>query len=135
MWCHHRFLQPLFLCFAWHQWAGPPSFTSFFSYWWYSFIAFFSTSSSSPLLHTPLLWTVDTNYLKSSTSFISAPFSAMVPVGFLSLKRQHLKTSVRKLELKHRCVFQMDDDPKHATELVLKCLKDQRPDFWLKVFQ
>ena len=38
-------------------------------------------------------------------------------VGIL---KQHLKTSVRKLKLGHKWVFQMDNDPKHTSKVVSK---------------
>ena len=33
---------------------------------------------------------------------------------YVDILKQHLKTSVRKLKLGHKWVFQMDNDPKHA---------------------
>uniref|UniRef100_A0AAZ3S676 Tc1-like transposase DDE domain-containing protein n=1 Tax=Oncorhynchus tshawytscha TaxID=74940 RepID=A0AAZ3S676_ONCTS len=36
---------------------------------------------------------------------------------------QHLKTSVRKLKLGHKWVFQIDNDPKHTSKVVAKWLK------------
>ena len=42
---------------------------------------------------------------------------------------KHLKTSVRKLKLGRKWVFQMDNDPKHTSKVVAKWLKDnQSPD-------
>ena len=38
--------------------------------------------------------------------------------------KQHLKTSVRKLKLGHKLVFQMDNDTKHTSKVVAKWLKD-----------
>ena len=40
--------------------------------------------------------------------------------------KQHLKTSVRKLKLGHKWVFQMDKDPKHTSKVVAKWLKDNK---------
>ena len=40
--------------------------------------------------------------------------------------KQHLKTSVRKLKLGCKWVFQMDNDPKHAFKVVAKWLKDNK---------
>ena len=40
--------------------------------------------------------------------------------------KQHLKTSVRKLKLGHKCVFQMDNDPKHTSKVVAKWLKHNK---------
>jgi hypothetical protein len=36
---------------------------------------------------------------------------------------QHLKTSVRKLKLGRKLVFQMDNDPKHSSKVVAKWLR------------
>ena len=41
----------------------------------------------------------------------------------VGLLRQHLKTSVRKLMLGCKWVFQMDIDPKHTSKVVAKWLK------------
>ena len=40
--------------------------------------------------------------------------------------KQHLKTSVRKLKLGRKWVFQVDNDPKHTSKGVAKCLKDNK---------
>ena len=40
--------------------------------------------------------------------------------------KQHLKTSVRKLKLGCKWVFQMDIDPKHTFKVVPKWLKDNK---------
>ena len=37
---------------------------------------------------------------------------------------KHLKTSVRKLKLGRKLVFQMDNDPKYTSKFVAKWLKD-----------
>ena len=57
----------------------------------------------------------------------------------MDILKQHLKTSVRKLKLGRKWVFQMNNDPKHTTKVVEKWLKDitvkvlewpsQSPDF------
>jgi hypothetical protein len=39
---------------------------------------------------------------------------------------QHLKTSVRKLKLGRKWVFQMDNDPKNTSKVVSKWLKDNK---------
>ena len=44
----------------------------------------------------------------------------------MDILKQHLKTSVRKLKLGHKWVFQMDNDPKHISKVVAKCLKDNK---------
>jgi hypothetical protein len=45
---------------------------------------------------------------------------------YVDLLKQHLKTSVRKLKLGHKCVFQMDNDPKHTSKVVENWLKDNK---------
>ena len=40
--------------------------------------------------------------------------------------KQHLKTSVRKLKLGCKWVFQMDNYPKHTSKVVAKWLKDNK---------
>ena len=45
----------------------------------------------------------------------------------MDILKQHLKTSViRKLKLGHKWVFQMDNDPNHASKVVAKWLKDNK---------
>ena len=41
---------------------------------------------------------------------------------YVDILKQHLKTSVRKLNLGHKWVFQMDNDPKHTSKVVAKWL-------------
>ena len=43
-----------------------------------------------------------------------------------NILKQHLKTSVRKLKLGRKWVFQMDNDPKHTSNVVAKWLKDNK---------
>ena len=43
---------------------------------------------------------------------------------YVDILKQHLKTSVRKLKLGRKLVFQMDNDPKHTSKVVAKWLKD-----------
>ena len=45
---------------------------------------------------------------------------------YVDILKQHLKTSVRKLQLGHKWVFQMDNDPKHTSKVVAKWLKDNK---------
>ena len=45
---------------------------------------------------------------------------------YVNILKQHLKTSVRKLKLGHKWVFQMDNDPKHTSKVVAKWLKDNK---------
>uniref|UniRef100_A0AAZ3QB32 Transposase n=1 Tax=Oncorhynchus tshawytscha TaxID=74940 RepID=A0AAZ3QB32_ONCTS len=51
--------------------------------------------------------------------------------NYVDILKQHLKTSVRKLKLGHKWVFQMDNDPKHTSKDVAKWLKDNK----VKVFE
>ena len=44
----------------------------------------------------------------------------------MDILKQRLKTSVRKLTLGCKWVFQMDNDPKHTSKVVAKCLKDNK---------
>ena len=44
----------------------------------------------------------------------------------MAILKQHLKTSVRKLKLGRKWVFQMDNDPKHTSKVVAKWLKDNK---------
>uniref|UniRef100_A0AAZ3QAD9 Tc1-like transposase DDE domain-containing protein n=1 Tax=Oncorhynchus tshawytscha TaxID=74940 RepID=A0AAZ3QAD9_ONCTS len=44
----------------------------------------------------------------------------------VDILKQHLKTSVRKLKLGRKWVFQMDNDPKHTFKVVAKWLKDNK---------
>ena len=45
--------------------------------------------------------------------------------NYVDILKQHLKTSVRKLKLGRKCVFQMDKDPKHTSKDVTKWRKDK----------
>uniref|UniRef100_A0AAZ3P159 Tc1-like transposase DDE domain-containing protein n=1 Tax=Oncorhynchus tshawytscha TaxID=74940 RepID=A0AAZ3P159_ONCTS len=44
----------------------------------------------------------------------------------VDILKQHLKTSVRKLKLGRKWVFQMDNDPKHTSKVAAKWLKDNK---------
>ena len=44
----------------------------------------------------------------------------------VDILKQNLKTSVRKLQLGHKWVFQMDNDPKHTSKVVAKWFKDNK---------
>ena len=46
--------------------------------------------------------------------------------NYVDILKHHLKTSVRKLKLGHKWVFQMDNDPKHTSKVVAKWLKDNK---------
>ena len=44
--------------------------------------------------------------------------------NYVDILKQHLKTSVRKIKLGRKWVFQMDNDPKRTSKVVAKWLKD-----------
>ena len=44
----------------------------------------------------------------------------------MDILKQHLKTSVGKLKLGHKWVFQMGNDPKPISKVVAKWLKDNK---------
>jgi transposase len=46
--------------------------------------------------------------------------------NYVDILKQHLKTSVRKLKLGRKWVFQMDNDPKHTSKVVVKWFKDNK---------
>ncbi|KAK6325046.1 hypothetical protein J4Q44_G00043880 [Coregonus suidteri] len=46
--------------------------------------------------------------------------------NYVDILKQHLKTSVRKLKLGRKWVFQMDNDPKHTSKVVAKWLKNNK---------
>ena len=46
--------------------------------------------------------------------------------NYVDILKQHLKTSVWKLKLGRKWVFQMDYDPKHTSKVVAKWLKDNK---------
>ena len=46
--------------------------------------------------------------------------------NYVGTLKQHLKTSVSKLKLGRKCVFQMDNDPKHTSNVVAKWLKENK---------
>ena len=46
--------------------------------------------------------------------------------NYVDILKQHLKTLVRILTLGRKQVFQMDNDPKHTSEVVAKWLKDNK---------
>ena len=46
--------------------------------------------------------------------------------NYVDILKQHLKTSVRKLKLGSKWVFQMDNDPKHTFKVVAKWLQDNK---------
>ena len=46
--------------------------------------------------------------------------------NIVDILKQHLKTSVRKLKLGRKWVFQMDNDPKYTSNVVAKWLNDNK---------
>jgi hypothetical protein len=46
--------------------------------------------------------------------------------NYVYILKQHLKTSVRKLKLSRKRVFQMNNDPKQTSKVVAKWLKDNK---------
>ena len=46
--------------------------------------------------------------------------------NYVDVLKQHLKTSVRKLKLGRKWVFQMDNDTKHTSKVVAKWLMDNK---------
>ena len=46
--------------------------------------------------------------------------------SYVDILKQHLKTSVRKLKIGRKGVFQIDNDPKHTSKVVVKWLKDNK---------
>jgi hypothetical protein len=46
--------------------------------------------------------------------------------NYVDILKQHLKTSVGKLKIGHKWVFQMDNDPKHTSKVVARWLKDNK---------
>ena len=46
--------------------------------------------------------------------------------NYVDILKQHLNTSVRKLNIGHKWIFQMDNDTKHTSKVVTKWLKDNK---------
>ena len=46
--------------------------------------------------------------------------SIMKSENYVDILKQHLKTSVRKLKLGRKWVFQMDNNPKHTSKVAAK---------------
>ena len=46
--------------------------------------------------------------------------------NYVDILKQHLKTSIRKLKLCRKWVFQMDNDHKQCSKVVAKWLKDNK---------
>uniref|UniRef100_A0A8C7FV86 Acyl-protein thioesterase 1 n=1 Tax=Oncorhynchus kisutch TaxID=8019 RepID=A0A8C7FV86_ONCKI len=46
--------------------------------------------------------------------------------NYVDILKQHLKTSARKLKLGRKWVFQIDNDPKHTSKVVVKWLKNNK---------
>uniref|UniRef100_A0A673ZSY7 Uncharacterized protein n=1 Tax=Salmo trutta TaxID=8032 RepID=A0A673ZSY7_SALTR len=54
----------------------------------------------------------------------------MRQANYVDILKQHPKTSVRKLKLGRKWVFQMDNDPKHTSKVLAKWLKDNNSRYW-----
>ena len=50
--------------------------------------------------------------------------------NYVDKLKQHLKTSVRKLKLGRKWIFQMENDPKHTSKVVAKWLRTIKSRFW-----
>ena len=50
----------------------------------------------------------------------------MRQLNYVDILKQHLKTSVRKLKLGRKWVFQMGNDPKYTSKVVAKWIKDNK---------
>ena len=50
--------------------------------------------------------------------------------NYVDILKQRLKTSVRKLKLGRKWVFQMNNDPKHTSKVLAKWLKDNKVKVW-----
>ena len=46
--------------------------------------------------------------------------------NYMDILKQPFKTSVRKLKLGRKWVFQMENEPKHTSKVVAKWLKDNK---------
>jgi hypothetical protein len=46
--------------------------------------------------------------------------------NYVDILKQYVMTSVRKFNLVHKWVFQMNNDPKHTSKVVAKWLKDNK---------
>ena len=58
--------------------------------------------------------------------FAARGTGALHKIDYVDILKQHLKTSVRKLKLGRKWVFQMENDPEHTSKVVAKCLKDNK---------
>ena len=54
----------------------------------------------------------------------------MLEENYVDILKQHLKTSVRKLKLGRKWVFQMDNDLKHTSKVVENGLRTTKPRYW-----
>ena len=50
--------------------------------------------------------------------------------NYMDILKQHLKTSVRKLKLSGKWVFQMDNDPNHTSKVVANGLRTTKSRYW-----
>ena len=59
-------------------------------------------------------------FAEGGTGALHKLYGIMREEIYVDILKQHLKTSVRKLKLGHKWVFQMDNDPKHTSKVVAK---------------
>jgi transposase len=65
-------------------------------------------------------------FAAGGTGALHKIYGIMRRENYVDKLKQHLKTSVRKLKLGRKWVFQMDNDPKHSSKVVAKWLKDNK---------
>ena len=65
-------------------------------------------------------------FATKGTGALHKIYGIMGQENHVDVLKQHLKTSVRKLKIGHKWVFQMDNDPKHTSKVVAKWLKDNK---------
>ena len=65
-------------------------------------------------------------FAAGGTGALHKIYGFMRKENYEDVLKQHLKTSVRKLKLGHKWVFQMGNDPKHTSKVVAKWLKDNK---------
>ena len=64
--------------------------------------------------------------LQEGTGALHKIVGIMRKKKYMDILKQHLKTSVRKLKLGRKWVFQMDNDPKRTSKVVAKWLKESK---------
>ena len=60
-------------------------------------------------------------FAAGGTSALHKIDGIMSQENYVDILKQHLKTSVRKLKLGRKWVFQMDNVPKHTSKVMAKC--------------